>query len=364
MNVLHVHSGERWGGVESVIAALARHAELAPDLHSSWALASDAALATRLRELGAPVHLFGPARLSRPWLLRQARRALDAIAAAEHADVVLCHAPWALVVAGPVARRRGIPLALWLHGPASRHWLHRWAARQAPALVLANSRFTSTSAAAAYPSARVVVVYPPVSPPAADETVTGPLPAGPADAAVILVACRIESLKGHALLLEALARMRTRRDWSCWIAGGAYGPAGEALLSRLRRDAGGLRPAGRVHFLGERDDVPALLRRASLLCQPNTGPEAFGVVFVEALWRGVPVVTSRLGGAPEIVDETCGILLPPGDAPALAAALTRLVDDPDAARRLGAAGPARARTLCDPAQQMRALANALAPLLR
>ncbi len=95
--------------------------------------------------------------------------------------------------------------------------------------------------------------------------------------------------------------------------------------------------------------MPRLLAAADLYCQPNLGPEPFGIAFVEALYAGLPVVSTRLGGAAEIVNEDCGVLVEPGDAAALAAALGRLIDDPSARARLGATGPERARMLCDPA---------------
>ena len=60
---------------------------------------------------------------------------------------------------------------------------------------------------------------------------------------------------------------------------------------------------------------------ADVFCQPNTGPEPFGIVLVEALHAGLPVVTSGFGGAAEIVEQTCGFLTTPGDTVAVATAL-------------------------------------------
>jgi glycosyltransferase involved in cell wall biosynthesis len=182
----------------------------------------------------------------------------------------------------------------------------------------------------------------------------------PLTATVIVQASRMEAGKGHAVHLEALGRLRDSPDWVCWVVGGAQSRAEERYAERLRLDAARLGIADRVRFVGQRADVPRLLAAADVHCQPNVRPDSFGVAFVEALYAGLPVVTSALGGALEIVDASCGVLLPPGDAGALAASLRTLIDDPPRRRALGAAGPSRARSLCDPGQQVRRLAEALA----
>ena len=112
--------------------------------------------------------------------------------------------------------------------------------------------------------------------------------------------------------------------------------------------------------MGERADVPDLLAAADIHCQPNSAPEPFGLAFVEALYASLPVVSSDAGGVPEIVTPACGILVPPGDAEALRAALASLIADPERRTVLGAAGPARARALCDPQRQLELLEAALA----
>jgi glycosyltransferase involved in cell wall biosynthesis len=88
-------------------------------------------------------------------------------------------------------------------------------------------------------------------------------------------------------------------------------------------------------------------------------PEAFGISLVEALAARLPVVTSALGGAQEIVDETCGVLVPPRDAGALASVLSSLLENRGRRERLASNGPERARALCDPAAQMPRIAEIL-----
>jgi glycosyltransferase involved in cell wall biosynthesis len=134
--------------------------------------------------------------------------------------------------------------------------------------------------------------------------------------------------------------------------GGAQRPAEVRYFEELKERAAQLNITDHVRFLGQRADVRQLLAAADIHCQPNIGPEPFGITFLEALDAGLPVVTTAQGGALEIVDQTCGILTPPGDAEALARSLRKLIESPDLRSHLGRAGPPRARALCDPARQM------------
>ncbi len=103
----------------------------------------------------------------------------------------------------------------------------------------------------------------------------------------------------------------------------------------------------------------SLLAGSDIYCQPNIEPDAFGISLIEAMAAGLPVVTSALGGAKEIVDETCGVLVAPRDSATLASELSALLENRSRRERLGANGPARARALCDPAAQMPRIAEIL-----
>jgi glycosyltransferase involved in cell wall biosynthesis len=118
----------------------------------------------------------------------------------------------------------------------------------------------------------------------------------------------------------------------------------------------------RVRWLGERQDVRRLLAAADLHCQANLAPEPFGIAYVEALAAGLPVVASAAGGALEIVDASCGVLVPSGDSSALAGALEQLILDRDLRSKLSTAAPARAQYLSDPGRQLSKLADALAAM--
>ncbi|QSQ20224.1 glycosyltransferase [Pyxidicoccus parkwayensis] len=363
MRVLHVYSGNLYGGVESFLRTVAQEQALRPGLTHAFALCFEGRLADELREAGAEVHLLGAARVGRPWTVYRARAALRELLRRERYDVVLCHAIWPQALFGPVARAARVPLVFYQHDVLyGRHWLERWARATPPDLVITNSRFSAGTLAAVYPHARSRLAYCPVralEPAAAEDRarLRAELGAGEKDA-VIVQTSRMQELKGQRLLLEALGRLRQVPGWQAWVAGGAQRVEEEEYLAGLKAQAEGLGLTGRVHFLGQRSDVPRLLRAADIHCQPNISPESFGIAFVEALLAGLPVVTTAMGGPLEIVDATCGVLVPPRPAP-LAVELRKLIENPEARQRLGAAGPARAAKLCDPALYLRHLDEAL-----
>ncbi|HXJ19306.1 MAG TPA: N-acetyl-alpha-D-glucosaminyl L-malate synthase BshA [Polyangia bacterium] len=100
-----------------------------------------------------------------------------------------------------------------------------------------------------------------------------------------------------------------------------------------------------VEFLGERIDLPAVLRGADLFLLPSE-TESFGLVALEAMACGLPVVASAVGGLPEVIaDGETGFLCPMGDVGAMAAAARRVLDDPSVRARLGAAARRRAETM-------------------
>lgn len=365
MRVLHVSAGNLFGGIESMLLAFAEVSREQSGLQHSFALCFDERLATELRALGQPVHLLGPVRMSRPVSAHTARRRLQALLN-EGFDVVICHAPWSQAIFGGVIRRRGVPLAFWAHDRITgRHWTERLARLVPPDLVIANSAFTETTRATMYPTVRSAVLHPAARfrDPNRERRFVRMSLDTPQDAVVILQASRCEPWKGHRLLLDALTTMRDVPGWVWWVAGGAQRPHEVAYLTELRDAAASAGIEDRVRWLGHRGDVATLMGAADLYCQANKEPEPFGLAFVEALAAGLPVVSVRHGGVCEIVDETCGVLVPPDDVTALARTLSQLVSSPDARGALGAGAPARARQLAHPLSQSHRLKETLGLLV-
>lgn len=361
LRVLHLCAGNLYGGVERIVAECAASRALCPAMSPAFAVCVDGRLAREVEAAGSRCTQLGTARVSRPWTVAAARRALAHLLETDRPHVVMCHSSWMFALAAPVVRRApgSATLALWLHDSVSgRSWVERWARLTVPDLVVSNSRFTAETVPAMYQAVPRAVLYAPV---AAGDDITPADRAGLRHAAgvddstpVILIASRFEAWKGHRELMAAGARIS--EPWRLWIAGRPQRAGEDAYVESLRALAVSLGIADRVTFLGERTDVPALMRAADLHCQPNSDAEPFGLAFVEALYAGIPVVTTAMGGAIEIVTDECGRLVPPGNADALEQALRELIVDGPARRRLGAAGPSRAASLCDPARQLARLA--------
>jgi len=369
VKLLHVYSGNLFGGIETMLVTLAGAASSAAGLHHEFALSFEGRLATELRRANRPVHDLGPARIRKPSSVLAARRALEAVVARGAYDRVICHAPWSQAFFGPIACRLGVPLVFWAHDAATgTHWTERLARRVVPGLVIATSRFVATTVSHLYPGVPTTVIHPAVSgfglAPLGDiarRHVRAQFDTLPEDV-VIVQASRLEAWKGHTLLLDALAQLSGDPRWVWWIIGGAQRPDEEIHLMTLRRAADQKGVGHRIRWIGQRDDVPQVLAAADLYCQPNLAPEPFGVVFVEALSAGLPVVTVERGGACEIVDGTCGVLVPPADPARLAAAIAELLRDGAKRANLRHAAPERARQLCDPSTQAHRLHQALLTL--
>ena len=151
---------------------------------------------------------------------------------------------------------------------------------------------------------------------------------------------RLRPPKDFGTLLRALASLPADGFDAAIVGDGPERPALERELGEL-----GLRE--RVSLEGERRDVPSLLAGSDVFVLSSRS-EGLPVSVLEAMAAGLPVVASAVGGVAELVlDGETGLLVPPADQAALAAALWRLVADAGLRRRLGAAGRARAETLFD-----------------
>jgi glycosyltransferase involved in cell wall biosynthesis len=181
------------------------------------------------------------------------------------------------------------------------------------------------------------------------------LPAGP----LIGVFSRLAPWKGQHVVLQALAQLP---GVSCIIAGDAlFGE--QAYATHLDKLVDELGLADRVHFLGQRSDVPRLMSAVDAVIHPSIDPEPFGRTLVEAMLAGVPVIATDAGAASDILEAgRAGTLVPPGDAEALARAVKLVLSQPAELSGQLAYAVARARSHYGLAQMLQSISGVIGRL--
>lgn len=265
----------------------------------------------------------------------RAAAALDRLAATAPGTVLLVDGLALGALPAEGLARLGRPLVGLVHHPLALEG--DLAPEMAAALEAGERAALSTCAAviAVSPETRRVLVSRYAVPPRA---ITLALPgtapaersAADGDPPRLLAVGSLTPRKGHGVLLDALETLGDL-DWRLAIAGPAHDAATAAMLER--RVAG--RADGRIRLAGPLDAarLDGLYAASDVLVHPAFY-EGYGMVLAEALRRGLPIVCTTGGAAGETVPDAAGLKVPPGDAPALAAALRRVIGDPALRRRL------------------------------
>jgi glycosyltransferase involved in cell wall biosynthesis len=265
-------------------------------------------------------------------------------------DVIHVHWPMPLALLGWAAQRgRPAPLVSTFYGvelrwvKGSLRFLKRfvaWAARRSDRVV-AISTYTAAELRELADVPIEVIPYT-TSLPTPEPVPSAPLPVdGPP---TVLFVGRLVERKGVPHLIEAVSLLRDRTVRLVIVGDGPERPRLEDAARRF-----GI--ADRVEFRGKISaaELQAAYARARAFVLPSVfdargDTEGLGVVALEAMNHGTPVLASRIGGIPDIVEDgVTGLLVPPGDVEALAGALRRLLDEPGLARKLGEAGRRRLR---------------------
>jgi len=321
VRILHVIQELGTGGAERILVSTYHGARRAG--HEVFVAASPGPVAAELDTEPYPV----------PVVRRRVSRVPSAASAVRHAiaetepDIVHAHNPTMALLTGLVTRRGKRPPGLVsLHGGPEEDW------RAAVRLV----RLSGLAPVACGPGVEAALEergLPPLAtvpnavapaPPPADRT---ELDVEPGERLVLAVGRLVEQ-KNHALAIRAITEVP---DAILAIAGDG------ALRDNLERLAQETGVADRVRFLGLRPDARALMGAADVVVMPSRW-EGLPLSALEALASGTPLVATDVRGLRELVTDGENALLVPEEPHALAAALRRVLDDPELAARLGAAG--------------------------
>jgi len=354
--ILFLHHTALVGGAELHLLSVARHFRD----NSSVVLFADGSFRQALETAGVSTRVF-PSKWAASGVRHQdpsftmanisgvLRLAWLTAHAARDADLIYANSPKALLVLSVARLVRRKPVIWFLHdlldekhvSPRAIRLLIRTANRTATR-ILANSSATAAAFVSAGGRSDLVrVVYDGFdAAPFMDTNVDlSALRAelGADGSPVIGVFSRITQWKGQDVVLRALVKVSSL---VAVFVGEAEDPASGDEVRRLARELG---IADRVKFLGFREDVPQLMRVVDCIVHVPTDPEPFGRVVVEGMLARRPVIATRAGGIPEIIENgVSGILIAPGSPDELAEALRRILSDPEAAAEMAANGHARA----------------------
>ena len=300
-------------------------------------------LAERVTEAGGELVQF-PAATKNPWRIWRNAAAIVRIIEREGVDLVHARSRAPAWSAKLAARRTGKPFVTTYHGAYGERGRLKKAYNRVMAdgdIVIANSKYTRDLVRSRYgtPEDRMRVVYRGVDGDDFDPAAIAPERVEAlrrawgldAQARVILQAARLTSWKGQSVLIEAARVLKARGALGnavVVLAGDAQGRDGYKTQLEYEVEQAGLN--GTVRFAGHVADMPAAYATAHLAVVASTQPEAFGRVGTESQIMGCPVIATAIGAPPETVlsapavpaAERTGWLVPPGDAVALAGAIS------------------------------------------
>lgn len=285
-----------------------------------------------LLEQGLSVHLVDDGWTHRPTIAALARllRALQPVA-------VLAHGFPEHLIGRQAGLQAGVPVLIQVeHNSRERYrpwslWLSRRLARHSAALVGVSEGVRDSLLAQGLPADKTLAI------PNGIDLSRFPATDGPREAGIVMSA-RFARQKDHGTLLQAVARLGALHGLKPPLLLAGTGP----LLARMQMRAAKLGLGEQVRFLGHHRDMPGLLRSQSIYVL-STHFEGMPLALVEAMAAGCACVASDVVGVRGVIeDSVTGLLVPEGDADALAQALARLLRETGFAERLGAAARARA----------------------
>ena len=342
--VLHLSSSSGPGGAETVMATVASGLDAAR-YRSVVCLFRDGWLRERCESLGLETHVLRMSGMLDPTWLRR----FHGLLRRRHVSLIHAHEFGANTWGTMAGRLAGRSVIATVHGRSyyadslRRRLAYRVVSRAAVMVAVSEDvkRFVVSSTGVA--GGRIRVVHNgigPAAPVSAEDRARTRADLGILDGErVVTVVGSLYEVKGHRYLLEAAPRILQSIPSTVFLIAGR----GE-LETVLREQARSLGIEPRVRFLGLRRDVPTLLALGDVFVQPSLS-EGLSIAILEAMAAGRAVVTTRVGGNPELVVEgQTGLLVKPADAGALAAAVTRVLAEPAEARRLGENGLARVRS--------------------
>ena len=304
MRTLQVVAELGTGGAEAVVLGLAEG--MASRGHRTWVASDRGWRVPLVADVPGVDHVRVPLAPRGPVAVAASAARLLAWAPGRPVDLVHAHNIRATLAAHPVARARRVPLVTTVHGLGAQDYRRavRVLGHCSDLVVAVSGAVAEDLRRAGLPEERIRVVENSVSVPPVRPDDAAHLPDLPTSGPVVLCAARMTAQKRQDLLLRGWAAREHRTGHLLLAGDGPERPRHEALARELGLGAD-------VTFLGDRDDVATLLRRADLLALPSDW-EGLPIGVLEALAAGVPVLASAVGGLPDL-DDVLSLVPAEGD---------------------------------------------------
>jgi len=338
--------GEALGGAEVMLLSLLRHIDRTRVLPSVVFL-QPGPFERQVAALGVTTRSISSGRLRQIVRFNRATVELARLLDELQPDITCAWSAkthlYAAAAARRSRRRTGTACLWWQHAIPNGGWLDRVATALPARSIGCSSHAGAAAQHRLRPRRETIVVHPGAEERASESRVTLQAElAIPAGRIVIGIVGRLQPWKNQHRLLEAVALLRAEGMpvHALVVGGSAYGLSPEYARA-VEAAAASADLAGAVTLTGQVADARRLIGAVDVLVNASDG-EPFGIVLIEAMAAGVPVVAVGHGGPAEIVEhERSGLLVDSSDAQALATALRRLVCDTELRQRLGAGGHQR-----------------------
>lgn len=331
LKVIQINSMKNWGGGEAHVFLLCREF-MALDVSVVLVCRPGSAIDQKSREANIPVlnlPLKGALDLKSAWKLAKYCRenSIDIIHAHLGRDY------WTAVLAKIFYPKLQVVMTRHIRAPLKNDVLHRWLYKKVDKVIAVSQ--TVKKAITIFPPEKITVIHNGIDidkfSAAKPGILRGELGVG-AETKIVGMVGRVNPSKGHETFLQSIPEIQAKCPNTVFVVvgGGEY----ISELQRMNRA---------VHFLGPRGNIPEIMKDLDVFVLASWN-EPFGLVTVEALAAGVPVVATNTGGTAEIItDGETGLLIPPKDPVKLAQAVKRVLSDEKLADKLKEGGVRRAK---------------------
>lgn len=355
LKVIHFYTGNRFGGIERFLQNLNTFSHFYSNTKQEFALTFEGKLKTELEKSGAKVHFFKVNSLSNLFQVFIFLFSFLSFLRRSKVDLLISHEIWNYLLAFLPAKFMGIKHVLWVHTSYFHQRNYKLLDISQPDFIVSNSEYVKSKLKERFGLDQVEVLYCPHPMMDAPEHKTADR-----DNFKMLYVGRFLEDKGLFVILKAVSKLKDLNFQ--FLIVGAPQTAKEkeffVILDRFVKESG---LTNHVIFVGASDTVSDYYKTSHLFCHPNIAPDGFGLVFIEALSAGIPVITTKMGGAIEIFSRShsnIGEFVEPNNEQDLSNVLRKYIEaknvifDPEEARRV-------AKSFCEPEEATKKIETTL-----